>query len=63
MAKRDWSCVEWKKDGSDNDLIREFLADPKNEGNCSECPYRMKHPSHDALFPCGQWHCWVELSQ
>ena len=26
-----------------------------------KCPYKMKHPSWDAL-PCGQYHCWVELS-
>lgn len=55
MATRDWSNNE------DNNLIRVFLADPDNIMNCSQCPYKMKHPSWDAL-PCGQYHCWVELS-
>lgn len=61
MATRNWSKIVWKNDGTDNDLIREFLADPDNIGKCDVCPYKMKHPSYDAL-PCGQYHCWVELS-
>lgn len=61
MANEKWNHVEWKCDGSDNNLIREFLADPDNEGNCNACPYRSEHPSHDAL-PCGQYHCWVALN-
>ena len=60
MATRDWSKVDWsnKENGY---LIREFLADPDNIRNCDQCPEKMKHPSWDAL-PCGQYHCWVELS-
>lgn len=61
MATRDWSKVNWKNDGTDNNLIREFLADSENIGKCDQCPYKMKHPSWDAL-PCGQYRCWVELS-
>ena len=33
---------KWKLDGSDNDAIREFLADPNNIHNCEQCPYKMK---------------------
>ena len=51
MANEKWNHVEWKCDGSDNNLIREFLAGPDNEGNCNACPYRS-----------GQYHCWVALS-
>ena len=61
MPNEKWKHIQWKRDGSDNALIREFLADPDNIGNCKESPYKMEHPSHDAL-PCGQYHCWVELS-
>lgn len=50
MATRDWSKVDWTNN-EDNNLIRAFLADPDNIMNCSQCPYKMKHPSWDAL-PC-----------
>ena len=55
-----WEITDWKLDGSDNDKIRQFLADEKNIYNCEECPYRMEYHGHDTL-PCGQYHCWVEL--
>ena len=61
MATRDWNKVVWKNDGSDNDLIREFLADPDNIRKCDVCPYKMEHPNLGVL-DCGQEHCWVELS-
>lgn len=61
MPNEKWKHIQWKRDGSDNALIREFLADSDNIRNCEVCPYKMKHPSYDAL-PCGQYHCWVELS-
>ena len=61
MAARDWSKVDWTNN-EDNNLIREFLADSDNIMNCNQCPYKMKHPSWDAL-PCGQYHCWVELEK
>ena len=58
MAARDWSKVDWTNN-EDNNLIREFLADSDNIMNCNQCPYKMKHPSWDAL-PCGQYHCSVK---
>lgn len=61
MPNEKWKHMQWKRDGSDNALIREFLADSNNIMNCDQCPYKMKHPHHDAL-PCRQYHCWVELS-
>lgn len=61
MPDEKWKHIQWKRDGSDNALIREFLADSNNIMNCDQCPYKMKHPYYDAL-PCGQYHCWVELS-
>ena len=52
---------KWKLDGSDNDAIREFLADPNNIYNCEQCPYRMKNAPESTL-PCGQQNCWVEVT-
>lgn len=60
MTTRDWSKVDWTNN-EDNNLIRAFLADSDNIMNCDLCPYKMKHPSWGTL-PCGQYHCWVELS-
>ena len=60
MATRDWSKVDWTNN-EDNNLIRAFIADSDNIINCDQCPYKMKHPSWGTL-PCGQYHCWVELS-
>lgn len=51
---------KWKLDGSDNDAIREFLADPNNIHNCEQCPYKMKGEQRN--LPCGQQNCWVELT-
>lgn len=61
MPNEKWKHIQWKRDGSDNALIREFLADSNNIMNCDQCPYKMKHPHHDVL-PCGQYHCLVEVS-
>lgn len=47
MATRNWSKIAWKNDGTDNDLIREFLADPDVIRKCDACPYKMEHPSYD----------------
>ena len=61
MATRDWSKIVWKDDGTDDDLIREFLADSENIWNCDVCPYKMEHPSL-GVISCGQDPCLVELS-
>lgn len=60
MEAIDWSKVDWTNN-ENNNLIRAFLADSDNIMNCNQCPYKMKHPHWGAL-PCGQYHCWVELS-
>lgn len=57
----DWSKITWRCDGTDNALIRQFLADADNIGNCGCCPYKMSHPDDNKL-PSGQSNCWVELS-
>ena len=37
---------------------REFMFNPDNQHNCSECPERDNN-SRDYGLPCGQQHCWV----
>lgn len=59
-VKEKTEMKKWKLDGSDNDAIREFLADPNNIHNCEQCPYKMK--SEQRNLPCGQQNCWVELT-
>lgn len=49
----------WKLDGSDNDIIREFLCDPENIHNCAVCPYKKIRASG---LPCGQQNCWVAVT-
>lgn len=47
MSNEKWKHIQWKRDGSDNALIREFLADSNNIMNCDQCPYKMKHKYRD----------------
>ena len=47
MPNEKWKHIQWKRDGSDNALIREFLADSNNIKNCDQCPYKMKHLKND----------------
>lgn len=56
---KNWSNITWKLDGSDNDIIREFLCDPENIYNCAVCPYKKTRASG---LPCGQQNCWVAVT-
>lgn len=47
-------------DGSDNDRIRMFLANPENIYNCDKCPYQLQ--TYEQFLPCGQQNCWVQVS-
>jgi len=41
---------------------KEFLCNPKNIGNCADCPMnegQSEWPGNRP--PCGQFHCWVEV--
>ena len=41
-----------------------FMCDPDNICNCDACPERMAHYDSEtaATLPCGQFHCWVDLT-
>lgn len=36
---------------------KEFMYNPENSHNCSECP---ENEGMDSRLPCGQQHCWVD---
>lgn len=40
---------------------KSWLYDPKNIGNCSECPENKGFSSWQDRLPCGQWHCEVSV--
>lgn len=44
-----------------NNAIRRWLADPENSGNCEECPYNEHSNGWQGQYPCGQFHCWVDI--
>lgn len=40
-----------------------FMNNPENIRNCSNCPERLTRACQsEALLPCGQQHCWVDLT-
>ena len=41
-----------------------FMCNPDNIRNCDDCPERMIHYDRETVttLPCGQFHCWVELT-
>ena len=41
-----------------------FMCNPDNICNCDACPERMIHYDREtaATLPCGQFHCWVDLT-
>ena len=41
---------------------RKFMDTPDNILNCDECPDKQDHPSWEMPLPCGQQHCWVEIT-
>ena len=41
---------------------RRFMADSNNSHKCAGCPANQDMESGiDNRFPCGQFHCWVDL--
>ena len=42
--------------------IRAFDSDPENIRNCKACPRNEEFSSWEGKLPCGQQHCWVEVT-
>ena len=41
---------------------RKWLCNPENIHNCGECPMNNDVSDWQEAYPCGQYHCWVELN-
>lgn len=39
----------------------EFMYNPSNSHNCSECPENKGASSWGGNKPCGQQNCWVDV--
>lgn len=37
-----------------------FMYNPDNRFNCSECPENHNFDDHEGKLPCGQQNCWVD---
>lgn len=37
----------------------DFMCNPENERNCSECPENNDFDNWQNRLPCGQQNCWV----
>lgn len=48
-----------EKEKKEINKINEFLYNPENIGNCSECPMNEDFDSWEGKKPCGQQNCWV----
>lgn len=55
-----WNEMTESERAEYNASIRKWVADPENSGNCEECPYN-EHSNGQGQYPCGQFHCWVDL--
>lgn len=38
-----------------------FMYNPDNSCNCSECPENKGFDSWQNRYPCGQQNCWVDI--
>ncbi len=38
---------------------KDFMYNPENENNCSECPENVGTTWPENIRPCGQQNCWV----
>lgn len=39
----------------------DFMCNPENSHNCENCPENKRDDGWQGRWPCGQWHCWVNL--
>lgn len=45
---------------TDQEII-DFLYNPENVLNCSECPLNHDFDDWEGKKPCGQQNCWVQV--
>ena len=44
------------------DEYKRFMFNEANIGSCEHCPSNCGSDNYQHRLPCGQWHCWVEMS-
>jgi len=56
------SAIWRKKMKKEVDNYIHFMCNPENHHQCDECPENKecKH-SYEAVLPCGQYNCWVDM--
>lgn len=42
--------------------VLKFDLNSENCFKCEGCPHNIGASDWQGVYPCGQWHCWVELS-
>ena len=45
-----------------NEEYISFMCNPDNIRNCDCCPECIGCSDYLGILPCGQFHCWVELT-
>lgn len=49
-------------DVAENEAVKDFDCNPKNSRKCSDCPHNQNFSDWQDRLPCGQWHCWVDVT-
>lgn len=51
-----------QSDMLDAEKIKEFDCNLENSGKCSGCPHNVGSSDWGGNRPCGQQHCWVDVT-
>lgn len=49
-------------DVAENEAVKDFDCNPENSRKCSDCPHNQNFSDWQDKLPCGQWHCWVDVT-
>ena len=49
-------------DVAKNEAVKDFDCNPENSGKCSGCPHNIGCSDWGGNRPCGQQHCWVDVT-
>jgi hypothetical protein len=49
-------------DVAENEAVKDFDCNPENSRKCSDCPHNRNFSDWQDKLPCGQWHCWVDVT-
>lgn len=49
-------------DVAKNEAIKDFDCNPENSHCCADCPHDRNFSDWQDRLPCGQYHCWVDVT-